>query len=163
MSDLIKQAKERLDKSYAEPVESMSTVYVSSNPNYFVQVNPDHNRLGNEHFKVYGEGSTWYSAKKMNRISFWKPEYVEHSYGGKEPWFLNAKEKRALVKHLKEKSGVLSANGSFEYTRWQATIAQFNLELGFPKAKTEANLLNTPTYNKCFLPFNLPMPNYLEL
>lgn len=163
MYDLIEKAKERLNKSYAEPIESMATIYIRRNPNYFVQVNPDHNRLGNEYFKVYGEGSTWYSAKKMNRISFWKPEYVEHSYGGKEPWFLNTKEKRTLIKHLKEKSGVLSADGSFEYTHWQYMIVQFNLELGFTEGETEANLLNTPAYNKRYLPFNLPMPDYLEL
>lgn len=164
MSDLIKEAMDRLNKSYLEPIEAMATIYTSHNPNYFVQVNPDGLHIGNEYFKVYFGGSNGRSATKMNRISFWRPEYIEHSYDGKEPWFLNAREKRTLINHLKADSkGSFTLDGSRKLTNWERAIVRYNEEMHHEQDETEANLLGTPSYNRQFLPFNLPMPNYLEL
>ena len=166
MSDLSKEAKRRLElsKVYGTcEVDAMATVALNKAAGIIVQVNPVDYTIGNEHFKVFS-GKSYYASKKMARISFWKPVYITSSTNyGREAWALNAQDKMALVKLLKAKSDTLSADGSFAYTNWQKAIAEFNEKIGFTYAETEANLIGTPNYDERFLPFNLPMPNYLEL
>lgn len=166
MPDLIKETKRRLELSRVYgtcEVDAMATVARDKAAGIIVQINPAEYRIGNEYFKVFS-GKSYYAAKKMARISFWKPGYITgHTNYGREAWVLNAQDKKALVKLLKAKSNTLSADGSFVYTNWQKAIAEFNEELDFTYIETEANLIGTPNYNKRFLPFNLPMPNYLEL
>lgn len=166
MSDLIKEAKERLEllRVYGTcEVDAMATVVCDRAAGIIVQVNPVEYSLGNEYFKVFS-GKSYYASKKMACISFWKPVYItSHINYGRDAWVLDAQDKRALVKLLKAKSNTLSADGSFVYTNWQKAITEFNEKIGFTDTKTEANLIGTPNYNNRFLPFNLPMPNYLEL
>lgn len=166
MSDLTKEAKRRLElsKVYGTyDVDTMATVACHRAAGIIVQVNPVEYTIGNEYFKVFS-GKSYYASKKMARISFWKPVYItSHTNYGREAWVLNANEKKALVKILKAKSDMVSANGRSRYTNWQKAIVEFNLGKNFYKEDTEANLLGTDTYNSEYLPFNLPMPNYLEL
>ena len=166
MSDLIKEAKRRLElsKVYGTcDVDAMATVARNKAAAIIVQVNPVEYTIGNEYFKVFS-GKSYYASKKVAHLSFWKPVYItSHTNYGREAWVLSAQDKSALVKLLKAKSDMVSADGSFVYTNWQKAIAEFNEELGFTYAETEANLIGTPNYNNRFLPFNLPMPNYLEL
>lgn len=166
MSDLIKEAQRRLELSriYGDrEIDAMATVARDLTAGIIIQVNPVGYRIGNEYFKVF-LGKGYRASNKLARISFWKPSYITgHTNYGKEVWVLNAQEKKALVRLLKAKSNTLSVDGSFVYTNWQKTIALFNEELDFTYADTEANLMGTPNYNNRYLPFNLPMPNYLEL
>ena len=170
MSNLIKEAKERLFLSELyggyEPYEldGMAHIFRNRELGFSVQVNPVESRQGNEYFKVISGGKGYRSAQKLARISFWQAKYIEgHTNYGKDKWVLNAKEKKALVKSLKAKSDMVSADGRSRYTNWQKAIVEFNLGKNFYKEDTEANLLGTDTYNSKYLPFNLPMPNYLEL
>lgn len=167
MSDLIKEAKERLElsKVYGTyDVDTMATVACHRAAGIIVQVNPVDYRIGNEYFKVFS-GKSYYASKKMARISFWKPVYITSSTNyGREAWVLNAQDKKALVKLLKADSiGGFTLDGSRKLTNWERAIVCYNEEMHHSQDETEANLLGTSSYNRQFLPFNLPMPNYLEL
>lgn len=144
-------------------VDMMATIVRDPVTGLIVHVNPVEYEVSKEYFKVFS-GDGYRTSSKMARISFWKPEYItEYDYYGKEPWVLSDRDKEALVRILKAKSDTVSIDRRARYTNWQKAIVEFNNGISFYGEDTEANLLGTDSYNNEFLPFNLPMPNYLEL
>lgn len=88
----------------------------------------------------------------------YEPIYIEHANvgrkAGKKDWILNSKEKREFIAFLNSVQ-----NG---YTVWQKTILDYNKELDLFEEDTMENLLPNPKYPD-YLPYNLPIPDYMKL
>ena len=113
---------------------------------------------GEEYFKVYNASPRW-DAGKIARISFKEPK-CDFKYKGKEIWSLNTEEKRHLMDILQSKKGIWG----LDLTNWQLAILTFNMEKGLDWDETKENLISSGTlkYHE-YLPFDLPIPNYMEL
>ena len=154
----LKESKQLKEEYLVEEyLEEMATVYIDRENNYLYQVNPDRSRKGLEYFKLY-DSVNWPKAKQVARISFREPKYIIHrNTDGKENWFLNSKQKKALVKALTMKS--IKYQG---YNNYQTAIIDFNLEKGLEPDKTKENLVNDLKY-PVYLPIDLPIPDYMKL
>lgn len=149
-------------------------------------------RHGEEYFKLYNACPRW-DAGKIARISFRRPAYIAHradggkkvwtysfeqghtgnisrisfkepkcdfKYKGKEIWSLNTEEKHYLMNTLQAKNTTFHS----ELTTWQVAILTFNMEKGIDWNETKENLLSSGTLKYPeYLPFDLPIPNYMEL
>lgn len=130
-----------------------------------ISINPDATRnwFGEEYFKVYDNLSIG-KAKKLTRIKFGSPEYVIHYNSN---WVLNNKEKKDLIKFLKEPNKRVPGINN----NWQYGILMFNMEANqdFETQQEliitteEQRLLDKNDPRKYYLPIDLEMPNYLEL
>ena len=130
-----------------------------------ISINPDvtRNWYGEEYFKVYDNLSIG-RAKKLARIKFRSPEYVIHYNSN---WVLNTKEKKELIKFLKEPNKLLDGVS----TNWQYAIVMFNREAYLNEHSfqdliitiEEQQQLDDKDARKYYLPIDLQMPNYLEL
>lgn len=158
--DAVKQAKEIL---LDYEVTSMATVIKT--PSMSICTTDDEDHIGEPYFKVY-TGTQYRNAEKMCRISFLEPRYIKtHSNNnGAKEWVLNSKERKLLIKLLKDKVGQFKSN-SEKMTGWEYAISQFNNEKGCQQEKTEKLIMKNPKYmqGKDLLPFNLPMPDYTKL
>ena len=146
---------------YQEPLYEMATVGYDESLSIIVEVNPDSKRIGNEYFKVY-DSSSKEKAKRVCRILFREPKYVNHRRGRgvtkrMSNWIMNSNERDALVKFLNKPSDILH-----ELTVWQAAIVLFNNEKGLPRSKTMENFINDLKYPE-YLPIDLPIPDYTKL
>ena len=148
------------DIDYLVSLDEMATVGRSQQEKLLIQVNPRESQ-GAWYFKVY-DSANEPSAKYIARIRFDIPLYEVHSQAynnGKKNWFLNSKEKRKLITFLNANSVDLP-----QFTNWQYAILAFNKELGLDFPKTQTNLLSSgKLMYPSFLPFDLPMPNYMLL
>lgn len=136
---------------------AMATVARDVQRKMLIEVNPDLNHKGNAYLKLYNSDSKQ-KATKVARISMHAPIYIEHvnvgRMAGKEIWVLNSKERKEFIAFLKEVQ-----NGR---TVWQNTIIYYNKELDLFEEDTMENLLPNPKYPD-YLPYNLPIPNYMLL
>lgn len=155
-----------------ELIEAMAQTYVDRIANCSMYVNPDINRIGNEYFKFCNNAS-WSKATKLCRISFNKPQYIVHTNSRKvDNWILTAKEKKYLVRTL------LSTSKKYVgLTVWQSLIVDYNAErysFDLQECKditlavqyglvAKAKLTELERAMLHALPFDLPMPNYLNL
>lgn len=107
---------------------------------------------------MYNASPRW-DAGKIARISFKEPK-CDFKYKGKEIWSLNTEEKRHLMDILQSKKGIWG----LDLTNWQLAILTFNMEKGLDWDETKENLLSSGTLKYPeYLPFDLPIPNYMEL
>lgn len=135
---------------------AMATVARDVQRKMLIEVNPDMHK-GNAYLKLYNAASKQ-KASKVARISMYEPIYIEHANvgrkAGKKDWILNSKEKREFIAFLNSVQ-----NG---YTVWQKTILDINKELDLFEEDTIENLLPNPKYPD-YLPYNLPIPDYMKL
>ena len=173
----MQEYKEILTLNHAglyEPLEltAMSTVFSDRNFGISIQINADENRIGLPYFKYYN--SFQYSkATKVAGISFKSADYVIHrNADGKQNWTLNAKEKQQLMLILQSKPAYFSHN----FSVWQKLIIQYNAEK-FQLMEDDTLNCTKSTYTQFIwnytelgyaslidvLPFDLQIPNYLQL
>lgn len=135
---------------------AMATVARDVQRKMLIEVNPDVMHKGNA-LNLYNAASKQ-KASKVARISMYEPIYIEHAnvgrMAGKKDWILNSKEKREFIAFLNSVQ-----NG---YTVWQKTILDINKELDLFEEDTIENLLPNPKYPD-YLPYNLPIPDYMKL
>lgn len=135
---------------------AMATVARDVQRKMLIEVNPDMHK-GNAYLKLYNAASKQ-KASKVARISMYEPIYIEHANvgrkAGKKDWILNSKEKREFIAFLNSVQ-----NG---YTVWQKPIIDINKELDLFEEDTMENLLPNPKYPD-YLPYNLPIPDYMKL
>jgi hypothetical protein len=135
---------------------AMVTVARDVQRKMLIEVNPDMHK-GNAYLKLYNAASKQ-KASEVARISMYEPIYIEHANvgrkAGKKDWILNSKEKREFIAFLNSVQ-----NG---YTVWQKTIIDINKELDLFEEDTMENLLPNPKYPD-YLPYNLPIPDYMKL
>lgn len=106
-------------------LEAQESLYAMSNvhTDYFdygasFQINPSEDRLGEPYFKVYDSFSID-KARRVARLSFNEPKYIIHKDGlGKQPWFMNASEKKYILSILKKN----------KHSVWKKLIANWNKE-----------------------------------
>lgn len=116
-------SKKRLDACIL--LEAQESLYAMSNvyTDYFeygasFQINPSEDRLGEPYFKVYDSFSID-KAKRIARLSFDEPKYIIHKDGlGKQSWFMNAFEKKYIVRLLKKN----------RHSVWKKLISNWNKE-----------------------------------
>ncbi len=157
-------AKRRLamHQKYEEKHEitAMATVARSIEKKMLIEVNPDKNHKGNPYFKLYNAASKA-KAKKVARISMKQVKYIKYKnigkMAGKRNWVLDAGEKKDLMEFLRSP---YEENPSI--TVWEQAILEYNKELDLFENETRENLLPNLKYPD-FLPFNLPLPNYMSL
>jgi len=139
---------------------SMATVARSVERKMLIQVNPDKNYKGNAYFNLYNAASK-NKANKVARISMKQSKYIIHKNtgqtGGKGNWILEAGEKKDLMDFL-----ISPYEEDSTITVWQLVILKYNKELDLFEKETRENLLPNLIYPN-FLPFNLPLPNYMKL
>ena len=123
-------------------LHAMATVARDVQRKMLIEVNPDVMHKGNAYLKLYNAPSKQ-KASKVAHISMYEPIYIEH-----------AKEKREFIAFLNSVQ-----NG---YTVWQKTILDYNKELDLFEEDTMENLLPNPKYPD-YLPYNLPIPDYMKL
>lgn len=114
--------------------------------------------FNNKYFK-YVNSFSYLKGDSMARISLLQPVYLEHKFmDGKKPWKLNTEEKKELVKTMND------SNVDFpDYTNWQITLAQYNMDnFGIARTDTINNSFDKAKYPKAFT-IDTPMPNYMEL
>ena len=155
-----------------ELIEAMAQTCIDLQNNRSMHVNPDLNCIGNEYFKFCNNVS-WSKATKLCRILFNKPQYIIHTNSRKvDNWILTAKEKKYLVRTLLSKSKKYVG-----LTVWQALIVDYNAErysFDLQECKditlavqyglvAKAKLTELERSMLHALPFDLPMPNYLNL
>lgn len=150
------------DIDYIVSLDEMATVGRNQREQLLIQVHPSESQAGNApYFKVYDSESEQ-SASRIARIRFDMPIYEIHAkqYNrGKDYWWLNSKEKRKLITYLNAPNMY-----NKEFTNWQYAILSFNSERGINPDKTQENLLkNGQLKYPGFIPYDLPMPNYMLL
>lgn len=154
------------DYFMGEPICDMARVCTDTENNRVIYADKDKHHIGNAYFKYYNNQS-FYSADKMVRILFEKPEYSKpHKTDGKQPnWVLNNKEKQTLVNMLKADSDEWDYVHNRYFTNWELAIIRFNNENGYSTKQTLSNIRdeNGDKPIKDALPFNLPMPDYMLL
>ena len=135
---------------------AMVTVARDVQRKMLIEVNPDMHK-GNAYLKLYNAASKQ-KASKVARISMYEPIYIEHANvgrkAGKKDWILNSKEKREFIAFLNSVQN--------DYPVWQKTILDYNKELDLFEEDTMENLLPNPKYPD-YLPYNLPIPDYMKL
>ena len=146
---------------YQEPLYEMAVVGYDESLSIIVEVNPDSKRTGNEYFKVY-DSSSKEKAKRVCRILFREPKYVNHRRGRgmtkrMSNWIMNSRERKNLISFLKRESKLFQG-----LTIWQAAIVLFNNEKGLQKPETMENFMDKLKYPD-YLPIDLPMPDYTQL
>ena len=132
----------------------------ANNLGIVMAVNPTPNYIGNPYFKVYN-APQFNKATKVARISFFKPELIEHQRN-KLPWLnMNNKDKKNIIKFLNLRAATQKC------TVWEALKYYWNSEKGINVGYIEDYLngdfdeknRNNPDY----IPSTLKMPNYMEL
>ena len=109
-----------------EPFVEMATIAIDEKLN--INVGPETDRLSIAYFKVLNAES-FRKATKVARLHFKDSGMEYHTdRSGKQPWILNSKEIKKIVKLLKEPND--SHDG---YTNWQIACYQWNLENGLIK------------------------------
>jgi len=153
-------------------LDEMASVAAQTNeaPTFCIYVNPDNHRIGNEYFKVYDKPS-YFSSKKVCRISFHAPKYLIHrNRDGKKNFVLDAQRKKDLIKKLSEQHEVTIDGQAI--TVWQWAIMQYNKELGLPYKESLENISYDESGNEInrsswkhpdYMPIDLPMPDYNKL
>ena len=145
---------------HEEFLDEMATIYKSVEYGIGASVNPDSKRSGNAYFKFYNNAE-FLKATKIIRILFKKPDYAVRR-DGKQLWKLNSKEKKLLIKILKQES--VRYDG---YTNWDIAKYDWNCEyleeqLNMKKyfnGEYEDTYSNNPGY----VPFDLKMPDYTKI
>ena len=155
------QLTEQEEIDYLVSLDEMATVGWDMQKGLLVQVNPAEQYRGGDYFKVYDAVSEG-SATRIARINFAYPIYTIHApkwNRGKDYWYLNGREKRNLIEFLS------NSNADHpEYTNWQYAILEFNKGKRLSYEQTKSNLLSNGKLNfPNAIPYDLPMPNYLEL
>ena len=143
-----------------EYLDEMATIYKNREYGILVAVNPDSKRSGNPYFKFYNNVS-YDKATKVVRILFNYPDYVLHK-DRMELWKLNSKEKKLLIKILKEESDMYDG-----YTNWDIAKYEWSLEYleeplnmaKYFKGEYDTIYKNNPGY----IPSTLKMPDYTKL
>lgn len=149
------------EKLYPVCLDEMATIIADTKDGGMcIVVNANETREGTPYFKVVNH-SSFVKATKIARISFLRPEYIIHkNRDGKENWVLNSKEKKHLIDLLHRKSDVL------DYSIWQYTIAQYNMENGHTKRlkdTSEIKMSDVKNFETDPLPKKLPIPDYMKL
>ena len=123
MNEMLDGMDDFLNQPIDEPFFEMATIATDKNLN--INVNPESDRLSIEYFKVLNAKS-FRSATKVARLHF-KDSGMEYHRdpSGKQPWALNSKEIKQIVRLLESKH--VDYNG---YTNWQVACYQWNLENG---------------------------------
>lgn len=142
----------------------MSLVLDNIKPNLAIWVeNPT--GYNNQYFKLYNSYSN-VKADKVARISLLNAKYLNHrNEDGKENWILNNKEKKELIKILKDESEYEN-----NITNWELTILTYNRDnFHISMGKYVTNNMSKEEYEnivsktKGALSLNLPMPDYMRL
>lgn len=156
-SDLHFTEQEEID--YIVSLDAMSTIGWDEQKGILLQVHPAEPCACGNYFKVYNAASER-RATRLARINFTQPLYTVHApkwNRGKDYWWLNAREKRYLMEFFESRNWA-------GYTNWQYAILEFNKEKGLTYEETKSNLLNEGKLNfPDALPYDLPIPNYMEL
>lgn len=143
-----------------EYLEEMATIYKSKEYGIMVAVNTDSNRKGTAYFKFFNS-SDYKKATAVIRILFNKPDYVYHK-DGKQLWKLNSKEKKLLIKTLKEESGHFSGYANWDIAKYDWNREYFEDPLNMEKyfnGDYDDIYKNEPSY----VPSTLKMPDYTKL
>lgn len=143
-----------------EKFYEMASVTKEGIPSIKIQADRGRNYFGIEYFKVYNQDS-YDKATKATRISFREPVYISHNNpDGKQPWVLNAKERKLLISQMNKPSRLFK-NSGLNLKIWHDCIAHFNNEAyGIDFDDTLKIFSNSKTK---YLPIDLPMPDYKEL
>ena len=145
---------------YEEYLEEMATIYKSKEYGIGVAVNPDSRRSGNSYFKFYNNPELP-KATKIIRILFKNPDYIIH-HDEKQLWKLNSKEKKLLIKVLKEES--VRYDG---YTNWDIAKYDWNCEYLEEQLNMKkyfnGDYENIYSENPGYVPFDLKMPDYSKI
>lgn len=127
MNEMLDGMDDFLNQPIDEPFFEMATIATDKNLN--INVNPESDRLSIEYFKVLNAKS-FRSATKVARLHF-KDSGMEYHRdpSGKQPWALNSKEIKQIVRLLESKH--VDYNG---YTNWQVACYQWNYHNGLVKS-----------------------------
>jgi hypothetical protein len=120
--------------------------------------------LDNQHIHLYFKffnSSDYKKATAVISILFNKPDYVYHK-DGKQLWKLNSKEKKLLIKTLKEESGHFSGYTNWDIAKYDWNREYFEEPLNMEKyfnGDYDDIYKNEPSY----VPSTLKMPDYTKL
>lgn len=149
-----------------EYLTEMTQIYsVNDNFGILIAITPDLKHIGNRYFKVYN-GKTYSSATKVARISFLKPELIinHRERNGKPEWKLNdinIKTRKELIDYLNSTS-----DDNKNYTVWTFLRYSWNrAKLGIRRIEDYTTGVFDKEFfgNPNYVPYNIPMPDYLNL
>lgn len=143
-----------------EYLDEMATIYKSKEYGILVAVNPDSKRSGLPYFKFYNSFD-YNRATHVIRIMFKEPDYIVHK-DSKKLWKLNSKDKKLLIKIMKEESNTYSGR-----TNWQAALFDWNFE--YLEEMINADKFFNGEYdeiyasNPGYIQSTLKMPDYTKI
>lgn len=144
---------------HEEFLDEMATIYKSKEYGIGVSVNPDSHRSGS-YFKFYNNPD-YRRATKLIRITFKRIDYLIHP-DSKELWKLNSKDKKLLIKILKQESGQHDGYSNWDIAKYDWNCEYLEEQLNMKKyfdGYYDEMYADNPGY----VPSTLKMPDYSKL